>query len=189
MTLDKNLMPENAPVTSKRQISGYDFDTMADRGMVKRFSLGGAEITTENIANDAVTTAKIANLAVTTGKIANDAVTNVKIASFDWSKGTGGTIATGTILGVPYQEGTVTTSLITGGTINAPVVGTPNITGGTVGTAIIGTSSLIGGTVNAGTYQVDGTAGATGSIVYVKNLAPGDLGTVIFTRGLVTSIT
>ena len=58
-------------------------------------------------------------------------VLNKHIKSFDWSKGTGGTISNGTINNVLFKAGTIQTTLLSGGTINNPTISTPTINAGT----------------------------------------------------------
>jgi hypothetical protein len=98
-----------------------------------------------------------------------------------------GTLTNSFVSGTNTFSGTITNNaLLNGGTYNTNVIGTPAITGGTINTAVIGTPSLTGGTVNS-TFQASGSAGINGTTVYVKNLVPGDLGTMIFKGGLLIS--
>lgn len=114
---------------------------------------------------------------------------------------TSGTTTQGTYDKSLFENGTVTNSVITGGTETNPVIntgtvntsafdngtlGTCQITGGTVGTALIA-----GGTSNQAAYQTGGTAGVSGSIVYVKTVnfagSTTTLGTLQFLNGLIVS--
>lgn len=118
----------------------------------------------------------------------------------------GGTLADyfynmGTIANVLLEGGTINTSIWEGGTINGITseggtmnngvytnssLGTPAITGGTFNNGVLGTPIITGGLVNPGTYQTGGTAGASGSIIYLKTTAP-TFGTLSFSNGLITS--
>jgi len=121
---------------------------------------------------------------------------------------TGGTLAdyfynVGTVANSLIEGGTINTSIWEGGTINGitseggtmnngvyanGVLGTPAITGGTWKYGILGTPTITGGLINAGTYETNGTAGASGSIIYVKTVNPGTtFGTLNFNNGLITS--
>ena len=100
-----------------------------------------------------------------------------------------GTYTTIVIAGNSSLVGTLSggvhgTSLYQGGTLANAIVGTPSTQGGTVGTA-----QIIGGTINPSVYQIGGTVGATGSIVYVKTVdfvgSAVTLGTVNFNNGII----
>ena len=106
---------------------------------------------------------------------------------------TGGTL-TNSVLVTP----TIGTPALTGGTLTnsvlvTPTIGTPTMTGGTITNGVlvtptIGTPSLTGGTVNPIQFSAGGTVGVDGTAVYIKNLVPGDLGTIVFTKGIATSV-
>ena len=101
---------------------------------------------------------------------------------------------TGTLTNGVHNNATFGTPAITGGSVNSSTIGTPSITGGTISSGVvnnstIGTPTVTGGTLNPTLYQRGGTSGVSASIVYVKNLSPGDLGTLVFTGGLLTSST
>jgi hypothetical protein len=99
---------------------------------------------------------------------------------------TGGSIAT-VVIGTP----TITGGSWSTGTITGAVVGTPSITGGTISAALIGTSTITGGTVNPASFSIVGTAGATGTAIYVKTITGGTAatwGTIAVVKGLVITI-
>lgn len=77
------------------------------------------------------------------------------------------------------------------GTIQNGVFATPTLSGGTYTNAVINNPALSGGTLNPGLYQIGGTAGATGSIVYVKTVdfvgSTTTVGTVRFSSGVIYS--
>ena len=108
-----------------------------------------------------------------------------------------GTINNTTIAGAGTNAGTINNlRLINNGTFNNGTFGTPAITGGTLTNSLvvtptvnnptIGTPAVSGGTVNS-VLQSGGVEGTSGSVIYVKNLVPGDLGTINFLGGLITS--
>jgi hypothetical protein len=117
------------------------------------------------------------------------------------------TLSGGTANTLTLVTPTIGTMAATGGTLVTPTIGTPTITGGTYdlgtftspalsgGTAsnlilttpTVGTPALTGGTVNPILYQIGGVAGADGTIVYMKTAAP-TYGTVVFTKGIATSV-
>jgi len=116
---------------------------------------------------------------------------------------TANTINTGTINTSLFQNGTIANNVISGATISQPSVtggtfinptintGTFNISlmTGTLNGALIGTPQVNHGTLNPDVYQTGGTAGATGSIIYVKTVSPETtFGTVNVTNCLILSI-
>jgi hypothetical protein len=215
--LNEKLRPLDISLKKEGVTTGYEFNYKTERGAVRSPSIQSEAIGTSEIADGAVTTSKIAAGAVSEAKIASyaitssklgtaavgsvniagsaintthivgSAITNEKINDFAFSKGTGAiNVTSGTISGVLLG-----TAQITGGTANNQVVGTPNITGGTTANQTIGTPSLSGGTLNPGVYQASGTAGATGTAVYIKTITGGTAsawGTIITNNGLVLSI-
>lgn len=94
-----------------------------------------------------------------------------------------GTLTSPTIMGNSVFIGTMASSgIMTGGTI-----GTASIVGGTLAGAVITTTTFTGGTVNPTVLLASGSAGIDGTTIYVKNLVPGDLGTMVFKAGLLIS--
>ena len=87
----------------------------------------------------------------------------------------------GTIANSIYS-GTITQAISSSGTFTNPTTNT-----GTINTSLFQNGTVSGGTVNS-TYQTGGTAGVSGSIIYVKTVSPGTtFGTLSFTNGIVTS--
>lgn len=167
--LDRDLNYENTPYTPPTQISKGTLTT----------NLGGVFEIRDETGTVVLLTADPVSKVVTIG---GSLITNVGVNI--------GTLANSHITGTTTFQGTVTNAAInSGGTYNSSVLGTPTITGGAHNLAAIGTSSIVGGTINASEYQTGGTAGIAGTAVYVKNLVPGDLGTLIFNRGLLVSST
>ena len=116
MTLNNNLIPEDSPMARNQgQTSAYDFDSQNEAGVISyskiknlavdtakinnaaitNAKIEDAAITTAKIGTAQITTALIVDLAVTNGKIDNLAVNNAKIATFEFTKGTGGTLTLG----------------------------------------------------------------------------------------------
>jgi hypothetical protein len=146
MNLNKFYQPtDSIPAQPQKTVTGFDFDSHNDRGVVSSANIKNQSVTSEKLADDAfdsshiadnaitttkldtatVITSKIAGSAVTSTKIAPLAVTNSKINDFDFSKGSG-TIANST-----FNNGTINSALSSGGTFINPAIGTANMTGGT----------------------------------------------------------
>lgn len=111
-------------------------------------------------------------------------VTSISGGSIDTSAFTRGTITNSTF------QGTISQPIESGGTFTNPTINTATINtslfGGTFNNGVLGSPTITGGTINSGTYQIGGTGGATGSIVYMKTAGP-TFGTLNFAGGLITS--
>lgn len=145
---------------------------------------------------------------ISNAKIRNASIDSAKIGTISFSQLSGGTAMLGGVgngdglLTVNNAGGTQVVRLdntgitITSGTISNVVVGTVNWTSGTMTNSFIGTSQITGGsvsgavlttgTVNPSVYKIQGTSGATGTIVYLN--AGTTVGTIIVQSGLITSI-
>jgi hypothetical protein len=165
------------------------WDQRVDRGQIRRAKLAAGVIGTEQIADNSIGSNALMTNAVSSLKIQANAVTNAKINDVAWTKLMGGT----GILG----DSANTQGVFQLKDSSSNVIGTMGNTGvqffaGTLGTMTIGTSLIQGGTSNAGTYQVGGTAGATGTAVYVKTVdfvgSTTTLGTIVVQKGIVTTI-
>lgn len=170
--LDDNLRVKDSIMLQERPQIGVTFDNNSDRGMVRRFQLKALAIGSDDIADNSITGPKIVS----------NAISNTKIASFDWNKGTGGTISAATI----------NADLFLSGTINNSIVGTPNITGGTatsikVNNPTIGTPALTGGTLTPTLYKFGTFSGISATVDYLT--AGTVAGTLIFEGGLLISKT
>ena len=106
---------------------------------------------------------------------------------------TGGTITSssfnqGTITNSSFQ-GTISQPVSSGGTFTNPTVNTGTLNNslytGTLNNGVLGTPNINGGTVNS-VLQATGTAGTSGSIVYMKTAGP-TFGTLNFANGLIVS--
>jgi hypothetical protein len=140
----------------------------ASQGQFRNISgtFGGTTV----LSNGTVTNSFVEN-----GTVANNLITGATVNTSIWQGGT--------INGITSEGGT-----LTGGIFNSGTLGTPAITGGTVNNVVFGTPNVTGGTANFATYQVAGSAGLSGSIVYVKTVSPGTtFGTVSFIGGLITA--
>ena len=181
-TLDKNLQPEDAIVTTERPEIALEFDTRTDKNAVRTRNLAGGQITETQIADGAVTSAKIAQLTIATGDIANGAVTSTKIAGTISDKLiTGGTVGTAVIGTSQITGGSIGISV---GTLNNMIMGTPNITGGTLANGIVGTCQLTGGTTTPSVYMHGTAIGISTSISYLN--ASTVAHTATFTGGILT---
>jgi len=176
--LDDDYNQEATPYLPPTAVSKGTVQTNLGGLLEVRDTTGGTVLFTVNPTTGVVTIA---------GSIQNQVALNL------------GTITDTVIAGQSVLSGTLTNNRLinngtwNNGTFNNAVVQTPAITGGTVTNGnihnpTIGTPALTGGTVNPLAFSANGTVGVSGSIIYLKNLAPGDLGTVVFTKGLVTSI-
>lgn len=172
--MDRDINFENTPYTMPTQISKGTLATNLGGIFEIKDATGGTTLLTADPYTGVVTVAGslVANIGVNLGTVANAHIT-------------GTTTLQGTISNVAINSG---------GTYNNGVFGTPNIVGADISSSaynagVIGTPQITGGTVNASVYQSAGTAGISGTAIYVKNLVPGDLGTLIFSRGLLVSST
>jgi hypothetical protein len=114
-------------------------------------------------------------------------LTNVTVTSSVVQTGTisNNLIVGGTVTLTNFTNGTAANILSSGGTANNQTMGTPKIVGGTIDGAVFGTPS---GTVNPLAYLINGTAGASGSVIYVKTVSPGTtFGTMNFNNGIITT--
>jgi hypothetical protein len=185
MKLNDHLQPEDSPIVKHHEgaVTAFDLDSTYERGVmnssqikdnsVTSDKLSGTVVGSANIADGAITEPKIASFAVGSTKLGTNAVRNVNINDFAFSKGTG-----------PIT--------VTSGTISGVLLGTSTVQGGTIANALIGTSTVTGGTVNPASFSIVGTAGATGTAIYVKTITAGtasDWGTIAVVKGLVISIT
>lgn len=102
------------------------------------------------------------------------------------------TINGAVVVSASLNLGTINNTKI-GGT--SQIIGTLTnnslLTGGTYSNAFLGTPQLTGGTVNPSSYQTNGTAGISGSVVYVKTTdyasSVSTFGTLSFRNGLITA--
>ena len=132
----------------------------------------------KHLSAGTIGTATYNNAIITASLFNGGSVTNASIQ--------GGTMPNAYITGGTINNTTFGTPSMTGGTFNNNVLGTPSVNGGTYNNAVMGTPSVIGGTANFATYQVGGSAGVSGSIVYLKTTAP-TFGTLSFIGGLITA--
>ena len=114
---------------------------------------------------------------------------------------TAGSNIMGTFVDSAFNNGTINNPLILGGiddnpTITTGTINTSAFRNGTLGTCLLeggtyGTGIMIGGTANPSAYEINGTVGQSGSIVYVKSVnfagSTTTLGTVQFQSGLITA--
>lgn len=210
--LDKNLFPVDSPITQgvlpPKVVAWRDGANQQIQTRKIRASSGQFERISGTISgNQLIDSGTISASLVKNGTAANNIISGGTINTSIWQGGTingnisdGGTWTGGThnngIFGTPsVTGGTINSPLISGGTANNQTLGTPSITGGTninqtINNATIGTPTITGGTCNAGTYQVGGSAGLSGSIIYIKTISPGTtFGTLSFLGGLITAST
>lgn len=191
MALDEDLRKEPSPYAPATLISKGNFQSAAG-GVTELLSTeGGTILFTVDPDTGVVTIGGpvVASVTLTVGTINNGVIAGQTSLA--------GTLTNNRLIQAgTYNSGTFGTPAIAGGSWIGGFIGTPVITGGTftsmVGTLInglIGTSQITGGTINPASLQVNGTAGIGTTIVYAKNVVPGDLGTLVFTGGLLTSST
>lgn len=191
-SIDPNyhLPVSEAPIINRKiPMSSFDFDSMFESGVIssakiRRAQIGTAQIGTISFNQVNGGTATLGGTTNGNGLLTVKTSAGVEVVRLD---NTGITITAGSISNV--QIGTVNW---TSGTIVSALIGTSQITGGTatsvtVNTPTIGTPTLTGGTVNPLMYKINGTTGATGTILYLNSGTA--VGTIIVQSGLIVSIT
>lgn len=93
--------------------------------------------------------------------------------------------------GVITIQGSLVANQVNTGTYTSITLAGQNNVLGTMQNGVYGTAQYTGGTANLAAYQTGGTAGISGSIVYVKTInfagSTTTLGTLSYTNGLITN--
>ena len=159
---------ESPIIDRKIPMSSFDFDSQFEAGVISSAKIRKAQIGSAQIGQ--ISFSQLAGGTATLGGVGNgDGLLTVNNA--------GGTQ-------VVRLDNTGIT--ITSGTITNVQIGTVNWINGTIVNSLIGTSQITGGTVSPSMYKIQGTLGATGTIIYLN--AGTTLGTIIVQSGLITSI-
>jgi hypothetical protein len=154
------LVSENSLMNQNTGTTGYDFDTNADRGMIRSLHIQDASITNAKIGTAAITSANIADLAVTSAKI-ND---------FSFNQGTGGTLTLG---GTANGNGVMQVLNSSGGTVVTVNNSGVSVTNGNIsiqdssGTTILDATGLVSTANFAADSVTAGTSTNTTSTSYV----------------------